>query len=75
MWLKAGMFGDGTYVVYPLAPDVADMVDSENTAQVVMSSRFVFSRRDDFASARILPQQSALMSTLLIGRRVSGLHR
>lgn len=79
MWLKAGMFGDGTYIVYPLAPDVvmycyppeapwlklasfdscvspvsftADMVDSENTAQVFMASRFVFSCRDDFARAR-----------------------
>ncbi len=79
MWLKAGMFGGGTYVVYPLTPDVvmycypseepwlklasfdscvspvtlsADMVDSENTAQVFMASRFVFSCRDDFAMAR-----------------------
>lgn len=79
MWLKAGMFGNGTYVVYPLAPDVvmycyppeepwlklasfdscvspvmltADMVHSENTAQVFMASRFVFSCRDGFARAR-----------------------
>jgi hypothetical protein len=79
MWLKAGMFNDGTYVVYPLAPDVimycyppeapwlkvasfdscvspvtltADMVESENTAQVFMASRFVFSCRHDVARAR-----------------------
>lgn len=69
MWLKAGVLSAGTYVVYPLAPDVVmychppeepwsrlasfdscispvpfkpEMVESENSGQVFMASRFVF---------------------------------
>ena len=79
MWLKAGMLGGGTYVVYPLTPDIvmycypreapwlklasfdssvspvsftADMVESENSAQVFMASRFIISCKDDFSAAR-----------------------
>lgn len=101
MWLKAGMFSDGTYLVYPLAPDIvmycyppeepwlnvasfdscvsqvsftADMVESENTAQVFMASRFVFQVGTTLLWQGILTQQSAQMSTLLSGSRASGLH-
>jgi Protein of unknown function (DUF4238) len=79
MWLKIGMFGAGTYVVYPLAPDIVmyclppeepwlkvasldsslspiafttEMVESENSAQAFMASRFVLSCKDDFAMVR-----------------------
>jgi hypothetical protein len=77
MVLKAGMLSDGTYVVYPLAPDVVmycfpdegvwrdrqvsrldchispvtftdELVQSENSAQVFMASRFVISNRASF---------------------------
>jgi hypothetical protein len=81
MWLKAGVFGEGTYVVYPLAPDVVmycfpdegvwrnarlsqrdccistitftdELVESENSAQVFMASRFVISNRATFDRER-----------------------
>ncbi|TVT36401.1 DUF4238 domain-containing protein [Amycolatopsis rhizosphaerae] len=74
MWLKAGVFNDGSYVTYPLSPDVVlycyprkgvfgderiakrdceispviftdELVESDNTAQVFMASRFVISNR------------------------------
>jgi hypothetical protein len=79
MWLKAGVLSPGTYVVYPLAPDIVmycypreepwskaasldstvspftfttEMVESENTGQVFMASRFVISNNNDFAAER-----------------------
>ena len=78
-WLKAGIYEAGTYVVYPLAPDVVmychpnelrwekivqfdrcrspvvftdEMVQSENSGQVFMASRFIISPRDDFDHER-----------------------
>ncbi len=77
MWLKRGILSEGTYVVYPLAPDVVmycypdegvwrnarisrfdchispvtftdELVQSENSAQVFMASRFVISNRAAF---------------------------
>lgn len=78
-WLKAGVFSQGTYVVYPLAPDIVmychpneppwdrlaqmdrclspvtfteEMVESENSGQVFMASRFVISSTDRFHNAR-----------------------
>jgi hypothetical protein len=78
MWLKVGFVAEGTYAVYPLAPDIVmfchereywkkiaqldgclspvsltdEMVQSENSGQVFMASRFVISPVDDFAFAR-----------------------
>ena len=78
MWLKVGFLAEGTYAVYPLAPDIVmfcherehwnkiaqfdgclspfsltdEMVQSENSGQVFMASRFVISPLDDFAFAR-----------------------
>lgn len=75
MWLKVGMFNGGTYLVFPMAPDIVmycypkeppweslgrldcclspvtfteGMVESENTGQVFMASRFIISSRDGF---------------------------
>ncbi len=83
MWLKAGMLGGGTYLVYPVAPDVMmycypiagvweqvamfnghvspvvftnELVDTENSGQVFMASRFVVSSRDDFERERAFAQ-------------------
>lgn len=79
IWLKVGIYSDGTYSVFPLAPDIAmychpkesrwtkldrldcclspvtfteGMVESENTGQVFMASRFVISSRDSFDRER-----------------------
>lgn len=78
MWLKVGFVAEGTYAVYPLAPDIVmfchereywkkiaqldgclspfsltdEMVQSENSGQVFMASRFVISPINDFAFAR-----------------------
>ncbi len=78
MWLKVGFVTEGSYAVYPLAPDIImfchereywkkidaldgclspvslddEMVESENSGQVFMASRFVISPVDDFAFAR-----------------------
>ncbi len=79
MWLKIGMYSDGTYSVFPMAPDIVmychpkeppwdklgrfdccpspvtfteEMVESENTGQVFMASRFVISVRDGFDRER-----------------------
>ncbi len=78
-WVKVGFYSAGTYVVYPIAPDIImycyprespgdqlikfdrmlspvqmtkEMVESENSGQVFMASRFVFSLDGDFAYAR-----------------------
>ncbi len=77
MWVKAGVLSEGTYIVYPLAPDVVmycypdegiwrdakisrfdcrispvtftdQMVQGENSGQVFMASRFVFSNKAAF---------------------------
>jgi hypothetical protein len=83
MWLRAAIFSPGTYVVYPLAPDIimycypreepwlkaaifdssvspvtftTEMVESENTAQVFMASRFVVSNNDNFTAERAFAQ-------------------
>lgn len=79
MWLKVGMFSGGTYLVFPMAPDIVmycypkeppwekldrfdcclspvafteGMVESENTGQVFMASRFIISSRDSFERER-----------------------
>lgn len=79
MWLKAGVCSPGTYVVFPLAPDIIlycypknapwdklaafdkslspvefddEMVESENSGQVFMASRFVISPRNNFDAER-----------------------
>lgn len=79
MWLKVGMYSDGVYSVFPLAPDIVmychpkeppwdklgrfdccvspvnfteEMVESENTGQVFMASRFVISVQDSFDRER-----------------------
>ena len=79
MWLKVGMYSDGVYSVFPLAPDIVmychpkeppwdklgrfdcclspvtfteEMVESENTGQVFMASRFVISMQDNFDRER-----------------------
>ena len=79
MWLKVGFNATGTYVVYPLAPDVVmycypneppwekiasfdlcvspvvftdEMVESENSGQVFMASRFVVSSHSNFDHER-----------------------
>lgn len=78
MWVKVGFVAEGTYAVYPLAPDIVmfcyereywkkieglngclspislsdEMVESENSGQVFMATRFVISPVDDFAFAR-----------------------
>src|SRR6266446_6167352 len=79
MWLKVGIYTPGTYVVFPLAPDLAmychpkeppwdklgrfdcslspvefteEMVESENSGQVFMASRFVISPRNNFDHER-----------------------
>jgi hypothetical protein len=79
-WVKAGMFSNGTYIVYPLAPDIVlycypaedpwlkvasldatvspviitrDLAASENSGQVFMASKFVLSRDNEFADARL----------------------
>jgi hypothetical protein len=79
MWLKVGMYRDGTYSVFPMAPDIVmycypkeppwekmsaldrclspvifteDMVESENSGQVFMASRFVISSCDGFDQER-----------------------
>lgn len=79
MWLKIGMFGAGTYLVYPLAPDIvmycyppeepwlklasldasvspiaftSEIIESENSAQAFMASRFILSGNGDFAVVR-----------------------
>ena len=79
MWLKQGIFTPGTYVVFPLAPDIVmychpkelrwdklerfdrslspvtftdEMVESENSGQVYMASRFVISQRNNFDHER-----------------------
>lgn len=81
MWIRAGVLSEGTYIVYPLAPDVVmycypdegpwrdarisrfdcrispvsftdKMVQDENTGQVFMASRFVFSNRPAFDQER-----------------------
>jgi hypothetical protein len=78
MWLKVGFVAEGTYAVYPLAPDIvmychergywkklanfdrclspvtltAEMVQSENSGQVFMASRFVISPINDFLHPR-----------------------
>lgn len=81
MWLKAAIMMDGTYIVYPLAPDAVmycypddgkwqdaklsrfdctissvtltdHMVQSENTGQVFMASRFIISSMADFTYER-----------------------
>lgn len=80
-WLKAGVISEGTYITYPLAPDVVmycypnegvwldaqisrfdcqispikfndGMVESDNTAQVFMASRFVISSTNSFTMER-----------------------
>ncbi|MCH8097752.1 MAG: DUF4238 domain-containing protein [Proteobacteria bacterium] len=78
-WLKAGILSSGTYVVFPLAPDIVmychpeeppwekaanfndclspvpfspEMVESENSGQVFMATRFVISQTNDFNFAR-----------------------
>jgi len=78
MWLKVGFVSEGTYGVYPLAPDLimfaheqkfwkkirhldrslsvvpmtSEMVESENSCQVFMASRFLVSSKNDFEHAR-----------------------
>lgn len=79
MWLKVGMYSEGTYSVFPLAPDIVmychpkeppweklgrfdcclspvtfteEMVESENSGQVFMASRFVISSREGFERER-----------------------
>jgi hypothetical protein len=79
MWLKVGMYSDGTYSVFPMAPDIVmychpkeppwenlgrfdcclspvifteEMVESENSGQVFMASRFVISSREGFDRER-----------------------
>jgi hypothetical protein len=79
MWLKVGMFSGGTYLVFPMAPDIVmycypkeppweelgrfdcclspvafteGMVESENTGQVFMASRFIISSCDGFDRER-----------------------
>ncbi len=78
MWLKMGFVSEGTYGVYPLAPDLimfsherkfwkkirqfdrslsaapmtSEMVESENSGQVFMASRFLVSSKNDFEHAR-----------------------
>ncbi len=79
MWLKVGMYSEGTYSVFPMAPDIVmychpresrwekldrfdchmspvtfteGMVESENSGQVFMASRFVISSRDSFDRER-----------------------
>jgi hypothetical protein len=79
MWLKVRMYSDGTYSVFPMAPDIVmychpkepswdrlgqfdcclspvtfteEMIESENTGQVFMASRFVISVRDGFDRER-----------------------
>lgn len=78
MWVKAGFIQDGTYAVYPLAPDIVmfcherrfwggikkldrclspadltvSMVESENSGQVFMASRFVISPINEFTHVR-----------------------
>ena len=79
MWLKVGMYSNGTYSVFPMAPDIVmychpkeppweklgqfdcrlspvtfteEMVESENSGQVFMASRFVISSRDSFDRER-----------------------
>ncbi len=79
MWLKVGMYSDGIYSVFPIAPTIVmychpkeplwenlgrfdcrlspvtfteEMVDSENSGQVFMASRFVISSRDGFDGER-----------------------
>jgi hypothetical protein len=79
MWLKVAMYSNGTYSVFPMAPDVVmychpkeppwenfgrfdcclspvifteEMVESENSGQVFMASRFVISSRDGFDRER-----------------------
>jgi Protein of unknown function (DUF4238) len=79
MWLKVGMYSDGTYSVFPMAPDIVmychpkeppwekagrfdcrlspvifteEMVESDNSGQVFMASRFVISSRDGFDRER-----------------------
>ncbi|MBZ5573377.1 MAG: DUF4238 domain-containing protein [Acidobacteriia bacterium] len=79
MWLKVGMFNEGTYSVFPMAPDIVmycypkeppwdklvrfdcclspvrftqAMIESENTGQVFMASRFVISVQDGFDRER-----------------------
>jgi len=74
-----GMYSDGVYSVFPLAPDIVmychpkeppwdklgrfdcclspvtfteEMVESENTGQVFMASRFVISVQDSFDRER-----------------------
>lgn len=78
-WLRAGITSLGTYVVFPLAPDIVmychpkelpwdnleqfanrlspvelddAMVQSENSGQVFMASRFVISNRSNFDTER-----------------------
>jgi Protein of unknown function (DUF4238) len=81
MWLKAGVLSEGTYLVFPLAPDVImychpdegpwrnarlsrldchispvtftdELVESENSGQVFMASRFVISNTASFDRER-----------------------
>jgi len=78
MWLKVGFVSEGTYGVYPMAPDLVmftherkfwkkircfdrslsvvtmtpEMVESENSGQVFMASRFLVSPKNDFQHAR-----------------------
>lgn len=78
IWLKVGFVSEGTYGVYPLAPDLimfaherkfwkkiqhfdrslsvapmtSEMVESENSGQVFMASRFLVSSKNDFEHTR-----------------------
>jgi len=78
MWLKVGFVTEGTYAVYPLAPDIVmfchelrywkaikkfdgclspipltdEMVQSENSGQAFMASRFIISSTNDFEFVR-----------------------
>ncbi len=78
-WLKVGVYTEGTYSVFPMAPDIVmychpkespwekldrfdcclspvtfndEMIESENSGQVFMASRFVISSRDGFDHER-----------------------
>jgi len=97
MWLKAAVLSKGTYLVYPLSPDVVmycfpreqpwskherfdcsvspatftrEWVESENTAQVFMASRFVISCRDDFVEARSFARTIGTNTYARGGRRL-----
>lgn len=78
-WLRAGFLSGGTYLVYPMSPEVVlychppvgrfrvlrkfadsvslvtftgEMVESENSGQVFMASRFLISNRPEFGAER-----------------------